>query len=245
MNEIDFLPNHYRQQSANRKGHAWRGVVIALFGGLLLLISGWQYRQRQAAEQALANIMPHYQLATSNIARIQQLQSALVEAEKAANWYAYLDHPWPRSQVIAAVVGPMPENVSLTELRIEREAGGGETSRRPVAGPQVALNTEAAPPQRAATERDLTDLRRQCDDSRIVVHLAGAATETATLNRYFTELAEHPLIRKATLDSMESTRGENTAAVRFRGRLEIAPGYGQKGHTPQALRADAAVGGEA
>ncbi len=57
---------------------------------------------------------------TAQATKLASLQAELKQARPAPGLIAYLQHPWPRTQIVAAVVQPLLEGLSLSELRVQR-----------------------------------------------------------------------------------------------------------------------------
>jgi hypothetical protein len=140
-----------------------------------------------------------------------------------------LRHPWPRTQLLSALVARLPQEITLQQVQISREA---KAAPAPV---------EAAPPvDRKAEEeklkslppaaRDLTRLRARLDTLQTVVVLAGSAAESAQLHRYVGDLDATDIFDKAELDCLNAVDNNSTGAMlQFRAVLAVQPGYGQPG----------------
>ena len=229
MNELDFLPIEYRRKYAERQSQPWQVVATVAIIALVAVAALVQNYRRRAAQNELAIITPAYDAATNQQIRLAEIQSRLKVAKAGAELYTYLHHPWPRSQLLAALVAPLPQEITLQQVQIVRQVSATPT---PTAiQPPVDKKTEedarkALPP----AERDLMRLRDQFDPMQTVVILTGTATESALLHRYIGELDATDIFDKAELDcfnSLDSTKGG--AAVQFRAVLLVQPGYGQPG----------------
>jgi len=227
MHEVDFLPAQYRQQHLRRRSQPWQAVVAMAFFALLVGAGFAQHRQRQRIESDLEAIEPQYQTALEQKQRLAELEGRLAEVRAEAELLAYLRHPWPRTQLLAAIVAPLPDEITLQQIQIRRAAPqqpSGE--RRTRAGAQ---NEEKKVAGLAPAARDLAELRQRLDGARTVVTLSGTTRQSAPLHRYLGELAEHPLIAKTELESIENVEGAAEPTLRFETTLLVRPGYGQPG----------------
>jgi hypothetical protein len=222
MKTIDFLPSQYREQHAQRTKTLWHGAVIAAYAGLLFAASYTQQVRRQGIEGELAIARQRHQavvaLSAELTARLSQLEAVRAEAEL----ITYLRHPWPRTQIVAAVVKALPEEVSLEQVHLERQAV--EAAPTPVRAPARARPPgpeEGQPDHRPKAQRDLAALREACDPARIVVLLKGTFREDAAVHVYLSELNAAGLFSKIELQSMGGSR--------FSARLTLRPGFGQPG----------------
>jgi hypothetical protein len=229
MADIDFLPIEYRQKHARRQSQPWQIVVAAAIVGLVATAALAQQYRRHCVESDLATITPVYDAAVGQQNRLTESQKREQAAKAGADLYTYLRHPWPRTQLLTALMGPLPDAITLQQIHILRET--------PTAGPPMA----AGPPVDKKTEeeqlklltpaqRDLLKLTDRLDRLQTVVILTGTATEVAALHRYIGNLDATDIFDKAELDCFNSIDGNKSGAVlQFRAVLAVQPGYGQPG----------------
>ena len=240
MKNIDFLPNAYRERNAFRNARAWWGVVVLIFGTVILATASVQFTWRRSAERELASLQDDYFAATQRDLELARLQKQIQGASEAAALYTYLQHPWPRSQVLAAIAGPLPDSVHLYAIHVREELlpvvapTGNSSGKRRTGG-------EAEGPKLSPEQQDLATLRQECDSRQTVVELDGMTDDVQMLHRYVAELGKSPLVAAANLKSLEavSTDAEQIGSeegtvprlsgTRFRVHLAIKPGYGQPG----------------
>lgn len=230
MKDIDFLPAGYRQQHARQNVLVWRVVVVAGFLAMLGAASLAQYYRLCRARGQLADLESQHVVAQNQNAQLNRLQSDLKEAECDAELYTYLRHPWPRTQVLAALLAPLPDSMTLDALEIKVDARSRRLSlgRRRETGPR----NEQAPPSLPA-ERDLAMFRDQLDAAPVIVVLSGRTTDSASVHRYLAELGRASLFDKVELDSLESVapadKDLHEGAMAFKAVAVLRPGYGQPG----------------
>jgi hypothetical protein len=226
--DIDFLPSQYRQKHAQRQSRPWQLVVVIVFG-LLLGAAALGYRHgRTQVEAELAAITPPYELAVSQNFQLNQMQPQLQKARSTAELLVYLRHPWPRTQLLVALLAPLPEEVVFEQLHIARERPPVQPLADHHPHPEKPLGEEELSKLTPA-DRDLRHFREECDKMQTVIHLSGTTAESGALHRYLSELGQNSLFAKANLDSLESLEGKGPAAMKFRATLIVRPGYGQPG----------------
>ena len=108
MKDIDFLPSGYRQQHSNRNVRAWRFVVVASFLAMLSAASLVQYYRLCRARICLEHVTTQHDEAKNQNLQLTRLQSELKEVNCDAELFTYLRHPWPRTQILAAILTPLP-----------------------------------------------------------------------------------------------------------------------------------------
>ncbi len=79
-------------------------------------------------------------------------------------------------------------------------------------------------------EADLAKLRTTTEQKHLAFHLQGSAENVEDLHHYVDQLAKQRLFANVELQSVSSGTGKDGAVVsQFQIRVQIRPGYGQKG----------------
>jgi len=230
MHDIDFLPAEYRQKHAQRHAQPWRVVVVASFALVIAASAAAQHRRRSQLEERLAEILPQYDAVVASNEDLGKLHVQLQQTRAEAELYAYLGHRWPTTQILDALLAPLPDEITFQRLEIRPESPAG----RPAGGPTSREDREAEA-QRLATlppaALDLEELRGRCDGKETLVTISGLTDDSGALHRYLGDLARQELFSKAELDTIESdaAAGETPPRLRFRATLVVRPGYGQPG----------------
>jgi hypothetical protein len=228
MQDIDFLPVRYRQKYVRRQSQPWRILVVAAFAVLLAAAVFNQRDHRRRAERELEAIMPQYARAVRQNRQLAETWTQLDTARNTAELFTYLRHPWPRTQLLAAALAPLPEGISIEGLRITEETPQGR------AVPERRSRTESKTEEGGLDKlppaaRDLTRLREQCDKIKTVLLISGTTRDSAALHRYLGELGGTSLFGRADLNSLESAGNEPAGTLQYRATLVVRPGYGQPG----------------
>lgn len=234
MQDIDFLPSRYRELSSERQVRLWRLAVFALFGAGIGVTALGQYSFRRAARQQLAAIDEQHSLARAKTEQFTALHQQLKEAQATTQLYAWLQHPWPRTQILAGVSAKLPETVTLSELRLTRETPPAERSDSRRSRRGNGASDEEAQANLAPAVRDLQKLREEYDSAKVVVEVSGLTSDIAALHLYVAQLCEAPLFMKCELASLEAVGDANYQSPtafqsKFKLRLVVRPGYGQPG----------------
>lgn len=228
MQDIDFLPVRYRQRHVRRQSQPWRIAVVAAFAGLLAAAVLSQHSRKRQAEKELAAIIPQYDLAVGQNRKLAEVHARLNTARANAELFTYLRHPWPRTQLLAALLAPLPEEITFERLQIAcempPELTPGKRHSRTENEDEKEANDKLPP-----AARDLKRLRNQSDKARTVVSISGTTSDSAALHRYLGELGGTALISKADLDSIEGAENDRAGVLQFRATLVVRPGYGQPG----------------
>lgn len=249
MQDIDFLPQRYREAHADRSSHIWRVVIVAVVAAVISSTAGLQIRRR-------AQLREHVGLARANLLAVRGQSAELPELERRmqhdeieSQLHTYLRHPWPKTQVLAALVRPLPEAISLTSIRIGREnaAASSVLSAEHIAAPGAPPS--APTPETPSAKEDLELLRKQFDGPRTVIHFAGNSQDAVALHHYLAELGRCDLLVDPELLSVQSSTessAEGTPATKdqasvstrsFSARVYLRASFGQpNGPTADELR---------
>ncbi len=228
MNDIDFLPDQYRQRHQRRQSQPWRIVVVATFVALVASAAFSQHQHRKQVEADLESIIPQYNRAVDQQSELSKVQAELKTARDRAELFTYLRHPWPRIQLLAAMIDPLPEEVTLNQLQITRETPQNRGSFKQQRGKRQAdkkNDDESLPP---AVE-DLKRLRDKFDGAITVVLVSGTTSNSVALHQYLGTLDDSVLFTKAELESSETIDGNNAHTEEFQVKLVVRPGYGRPG----------------
>lgn len=229
MKDINFLPDHYRQRNELRRARWWWGICAGIFGGVVAITMCTQWTLRRGVYQQLALVEPLYQAARNHDQQFVSLQKDVTQQGETAALYIYLQHPWRRSQILAAVVQHLPTEVTLAAIDLKLE-------NRPQTTVEATSSTRKRGTQETATQdkgktpeqRDLAKLRSEYDVQNTVVELRGTTVDDAQLHAYVAKLTEHPLLSSVRLQSLEALAGDTKQTKsRFVVRMQLKPGYGQ------------------
>lgn len=246
MKNIDFLPTAYRERNALRGARAWWGIVVLVFGTVILTTASVQFTWRRAVERQLEAIESQFMAAKQRDLELNQLQKQIQNAGEEAGLYTYLGHPWPKSQIIAAVVEPLSESITLHQIHVTEEAMVVRTDEPVSSGKRRTASKEKEEAKLSPALQDLARLRQDCDNRRTVVAITGMTSDVRSLHHFVTELGKSPIVASAQLKSLEAVSVEPTdlsaivdgnkaptarqsAGTRFEVQLVVVPGYGQPG----------------
>jgi len=224
MHDIDFLPSEYRQ---NDDEHRWylRRVLVATGVVAMIAALAWsQDRRSDGLAAELAAREPARVAAVETKDALGELQSQLQLAQAGADLVTYLRHPWPRTRILAAILGPLPDEITFEELYVNREVSVGRKPAERRSRPGEEGDQE--PTNQPSAIRDLERLREEFDSGQTIVTITGVTTESAALHQYLGALGRDALFSKSQLQSIEADT-DDPARIRFRAMLVVRPGYGQ------------------
>lgn len=241
MNTIDFLPDRYRQATSRRRTSYWRLIVTILFVGAFAATAyamhGVRGEARLRHEQVVLQLQAERQAASA----VKPQAARLEHLERYASLLTFMRHPWPRSRIVAAVLGSLPASATLEKFRIVRVAKPPTPGEAPVAD-------ESAVASAADAATDLKALRREAETLDIVVQIQGLARDQADLLSYVQRLGDDDLIADAKLTSIEAAVGDRSAdsdaantapaAAQFSVEIVVRPGWGLPGGPAESTLLD-------
>jgi hypothetical protein len=227
MKNIDFLPEIYRERAASRQAYVWWGVVVGIFSLAISLTLGAQYLLKRSVRHQIEQLAPDYQAAQHKAQHLADLQSQIKSAGHWASLVTYLEHPWPRSQLLAVVVQPLPETVHLTQLILVEEEQARPAANPALGGRRAARDQPQEEDRRSPAQRDLDTLRSAHMYKRPVIEVTGSVTDVSDLHDYVADLARLPLVSKAQIKSLESAATNRSQPTQFTLRLVFASGHAQ------------------
>jgi hypothetical protein len=228
LNEVDLLPGDYRKRGVQRRAYLWRLMMAVMFTGFFSITAILQSNHHVQVRLKLAEVEAQYSQAAAHNTKSAEVKAQLLAERSSAELLTFLRHPWPRTQIIAAIMEPLTDSITLTDWQIMHE-----TVHRDVVG-----NAPPLDPKKLATDkparraRDLARSLREIAEQQQFVFLAGHATEAAALHEYLARLGANPLFLKIDLRSMENVNREKSAGAvpgtfHFTARAILRPGHGQ------------------
>src|SRR5438093_3950292 len=121
MKSIDFLPDIYRQREALRRARIWWAMVVVSFSSAIGASAMAQALLRHGLVQQLDLLAEEYGSAQMQVQELSTVQSQVLRAGHEASLYIFLKNPWPRTQLLAEIVGPLPDSIRLTKINVLEE----------------------------------------------------------------------------------------------------------------------------
>src|SRR5262245_3440257 len=181
MKTIDFLPDIYRQREALRRARLWWGIVVVIFSSAIAASALAQAWLRHGLHQQLDELAPEYAQAQTQVQELTGLQSQNLRAAHEASLYTFLESPWPRTQLLAEVVRPLPESIRLTQVHLAEE----EQARSAIqAGPRNSKAEEEAAAKASGPEQDLARLLEETERRQTTIEIDGYTADVGRLHEY-------------------------------------------------------------
>jgi hypothetical protein len=197
-------------------------------------MAGIQFWLRHDIRQQLGELQPQFVKPQSQVRELASLNAQIAKAGRSAGLFTFLEDPWPRTQILAELVRPLPASVQLTRIQIGEEEvlraapqANGSPRRR---GPR---QEEEEGPKLSPVDQDLAQLRADAERRQAFVDLEGQTQDVAELHAYVAQIGRSPLFTSAQINTLEETPGdEQPAQMNFTLRAIVRPGYAASSGTP-------------
>jgi hypothetical protein len=227
MKTIDFLPDAYRQRDALRKARVWWALVVVVFGGAIGSSAVAQVMLRRNLQRQFEELTDSYTLAQAQVRELSEIQAQTAKAGQEASLFTYLQHPWPRTQLLAEIARPLSPSIRLTQLQVNEEEMARTAAQT---GPRRHTTEEESIGKAPVAEQDLNRLQEEMDHRQTVIEIDGQTIISDVVHDYVAELSHSPLIAAASIKSLESSADKQQGQTQFTLRLVVRPGYGQRGN---------------
>ena len=220
--DIDFLPADYREQHRQRRSQMWRLVIVLSVMCTIATAAFWQQRVRARLEGDLKVANWMFEQTAAHSSKLAELEARVANARQQAAILTFLRQPWPRTQILAAIVEPLPESIRLTEITIARSAiktvrvGSSNLSKR-------STGAKKNEQSRSPREETLRQLREGLHASVTEIDLHGISYDNPALHRYLAELVRHRLLVHSELLDLEHVEEGGEVRYHFTARITVAP----------------------
>jgi Tfp pilus assembly protein PilN len=229
LRQIDFLPDRFRNAKVKRHASVWRLALAVMFAAMLSAAAIYQWHLLRQARYELARVDQQHQSATALTKRLAEVQQQLVPLDKVAQLLAYLNSPWPKSQLVAAALADVPDSVVLHRLEIDFAKANEEPSTSLAANPETAAPATTGP----SADRDFERLKQTYDRGRWMISVAGASSSLSELHVYLAKLEQQPLFATVELVSIEAAAA-GTNQSKFVVRIFVKPPHGSGALSPHS-----------
>ena len=230
MKTIDFLPQKYHDKSARQRAGIWRLLVVALLGGAVAAASVGQLLHRRSIQAQIEELQPLYVDAQTKATMLAQLQTELTHETAAATLYAYLQTPWPRTQVVSAVAIPVGAELRIEQLHLIETAAPATVAATEESGSAAPVLENMSP-----ATRDLTTIRAEMATRATHTEIIGTSAEAAVIHAYLEALERSPIVARAQLVSLENvSMAGKPRQLRFTAQVKMRPARGWAEESPAA-----------
>ncbi|MEM9753501.1 MAG: PilN domain-containing protein [Planctomycetota bacterium] len=216
MNDINFLPQSYRDRLRRRVRQVREGVAIV--AAVIALGAWWAYDANELIQLRDASRFAEDRLtsALSTEQRVKQLEARRAKLIDQRRLQREVRVPIRHHQVIRMLGGLMPPSVALTRLSLENDRPEPKPYRPPSAREESANEPSFGS---RPSESALSD-----EPDRVLVELEGLAPDDIAVAELISELNAHPLFDGVKLHTSKflETRGVAARSFRITGEIDLA-----------------------
>lgn len=217
--EIEFLPKKYREK---RKGHSFQVsrllltvVVVAGMAGVLF----YQLAKLHAVNLQVAAIDSEHEKIMQLMQEVERRRMDVADKRHHAKLLTFLDHPYPKSQIIAAIANPLPTEITITRLQITVEQLATTGAKPPSEKGKQA-------PKGHPMQLDLKQLIDDAKSHRCTVEVEGTTDDTSCLYTFLASLHQAEIIESAKIESIDpQQKSDGSEFSNFTAHVKVKRGY--------------------
>lgn len=217
--EIEFLPKKYREK---RKSHNFQlsrllliVVVVAGMSAVLL----YQLASLRAVKLQIAAIDPQHEQVMQLMQEVERRRAEVAVKRHHAKLLTFLDHSYPKSQIIAAIANPLPTEITISRLKVTVE-------QLAVTGAKPVSEKGKKAPQGHPMQLDLKQLIDEAKSHRCTVEVEGTTDDTSCLYTFLASLHQAEIIESAKLESIDPhQKADGSEFSNFTAHVKVKRGY--------------------
>lgn len=217
--EIEFLPKKYREK---RKGHNFQVSRILLIVILVASMSAvllYQLAALHSVNLQVAALDGQHEKVMQLMQEVELRRAEVAVKRHHAKLLTFLDHPYPKSQIIAAIANPLPTEITITRLQVSVEQMAGNHAK-----PPSEKGKEA--PKGHPMELDLKQLIDETKARRCTVEVEGTTDDTSCLYTFLASLHQAEIIESAKIESIDPhQKTDGSEFSNFTAHVKIKRGY--------------------
>ena len=217
--EIEFLPKKYREKRKNNSFKVSRLllVVVLLAGmGIVLL---YQLASLHSLNLQVAAIDQQNTTVMQLMQEVELRRAEVEEQRHHAKLLTFLDHTFPKSQIIAAITNPLPPEITIIRLQIS-------AAQTPGAGNKLVTEKGKEKPKGHPMQLDLKQLIEEATSRHCTVEIEGTTDDTSCLYPYLASLHQAEVVESAKIESIDPhQKTDGTEFSNFTAHVKIRRGY--------------------
>lgn len=240
MNEIEFLPKRFREKQRRSSIKAPRLLIFSLLVSFLAIVSLVELARLYQVRSQLANLQSQHERIDLLTQEVERTRAEVAGKRHHARLLTFLDHPYPRSRVLAVLTNPLPAKIVIKRIELTHRQAAAVSTR------QKSEKDSEQTPQGAPLQNDLAQLIRDNQNRQCIVELEGTTDDSSLLYTFLATLHESDLIESAKIESIDphlDSKGREFS--NFTAHVQIRRGHFPDFHTAivQALQAAQQQGG--
>jgi len=217
--EIEFLPKRYREKRKKNNIKVSRILLIVIMVGGMASVLLYQLACLHSVNRQVAAIDKQNEKVMQLMQEVESRRAKVVLERHHANLLTFLDHPYPKSQIISALVNPLSREITITRLQITQEQVANPNAKPPSEKGQAA-------PKGHPMELDLKTLISEAKTRRVMVEVEGTTDDTSSLYTYLASLHQAEIIESAKIESIDPhQKSDGSEFSNFTAHVRVKRGY--------------------
>ncbi|RCS42094.1 hypothetical protein DTL42_19895 [Bremerella cremea] len=197
MNEIEFLPKRFREKQRRSTIKAPRLLIFSLLISLLAIVSLVELARLYQVRSQLANLKVQHKRIDLLAQQVEQTRAEVAQKRHYARLQTFLEYPYPRSQILAVLLNPLPGDITIKRIELTHSQVVGNSTR------QKSEKGNGQVPPGDPMQIDLAQLIDENKTRQCTVELEGTTDNTSLLYTFLATLHESKLIESAKIESID------------------------------------------
>lgn len=217
--EIEFLPKKYREKRKSHNFQISRLFLIVAIVASMSVVLLYQLASLHAVNRQVATLDEQHNKVMQLMQEVERRRVEVVEKRHHAKLLTFLDHSYPKSQVIAAIANPLPTEITITRLQVSVEQVANVGTKPPSEKGKTAAKGHPM-------ELDLKQLIDEAKSHRCTVEVEGTTDDTSCLYTFLASLHQAEIIESAKIESIDPhQKTDGSEFSNFTAHVKVKRGY--------------------
>ncbi|MBA2114974.1 hypothetical protein [Bremerella alba] len=217
--EIEFLPKKYREKQKSHNFQVSRLLLIVVIVAGMSSVLLYQLASLHSVKRQVAALDDQHEKVVQLMQEVDQRRGEVVVKRHHAKLLTFLDHPFPKSQIIAAIANPLPTEIAITRVQVTVEQVASTNAKPPSEKGKKA-------PQGHPMELDLKQLIDEVKAHRCTVEVEGTTDDTSCLYTFLASLHQAEIIESAKIESIDPhQKTDGSEFSNFTAHVKVKRGY--------------------
>lgn len=217
--EIEFLPKNFREKRKSHNFQVSRLLLIVVIVAGMSAVLLYQLAALHSVNRQVAALDEQHNKVMQLMQEVERRRGEVVVKRHHAKLLTFLDHPYPKSQIIAAIANPLPSEITITRLEVTVEQLANNNAKPPSEKGKKA-------PQGHSMELDLKQLIEEVKTRRCTVEVEGTTDDTSCLYTFLASLHQAEIIESAKIESIDPhQKTDGSEFSNFTAHVKVKRGY--------------------
>ncbi|PQO25988.1 hypothetical protein C5Y96_21290 [Blastopirellula marina] len=217
--EIEFLPKKYREKRKSHNFQVSRLLLIVVIVAGMSAVLLYQLASLHAVNLQVSALDSQHEKIMQLMQEVERSRAEVAVKRHHAKLQTFLDHPYPKSQIIAAIANPLPTEITITRLQVTVEQLAATSAKPP-------SEKGKSVPQGHPMVLDLKQLIGEAKAHRCTVEVEGTTDDTSCLYTFLASLHQAEIIESAKIESIDPhQKSDGSEFSNFTAHVKVKRGY--------------------